>query len=347
MSYYGRIEVIAGGMFSGKSEELIRRVRRSQIAGQEVKVLKPAIDDRYAKAEVVSHIKSSVSCEAVESAADIYRAVSRTDQVVAIDEAQFFDTTLVSVVTELANRGKRVILAGLDMDSEGNPFGTMPTLMAVAEDVTKLHAVCVQCGQDASFSYYKGTKGSQVEVGAAQYEARCRACWSMTRMNDQKTQLTQGQAAYEAYRNAVHFQSLPAWEAMSMDLRAGWEAAASAANASSDNPQSIRDWQTAIHEYAKDKGWWDSERSFGDLCSLFHSEITEAYEEYRNGHEVTETYFNDAKPEKPEGVPTELADVVIRILDFCGYAGIDLQEIIEQKHSYNLTRAYRHGGKRV
>ena len=166
-------------------------------------------------------------------------------------------------------------------------------------------------------------------------------------MNDQKTQLTQGQAAYEAYRNAVHFQSLPAWEAMSMDLRAGWEAAASAANASSDNPQSIRDWQTAIHEYAKDKGWWDSERSFGDLCSLFHSEITEAYEEYRNGHEVTETYFNDAKPEKPEGVPTELADVVIRILDFCGYAGIDLQEIIEQKHSYNLTRAYRHGGKRV
>lgn len=346
MSYYGRIEVIAGGMFSGKSEELIRRVRRSQIAGQEVRVLKPVIDDRYAKSEVVSHIKNSVACGTVEKAADILQVVTRTDQVVAIDEAQFLDVMLVPVVRELAGRGKRVILAGLDMDSEGNPFGAMPTLMAMAEEVTKLHAVCVQCGEDASFSYYKGTKDSQVEVGADQYEARCRACWSMTRMDEQKL-LTQGQIAYEAYRNAVHFQSLPAWEAMSMDLRAGWEAAASAANTPSDDPQSIRDWQVAIHEYAKDKGWWDSERSFGDLCSLFHSEITEAYEEYRNGHEVTETYFNDAKPEKPEGVPTELADAVIRILDFCGYAGIDLQGIIEQKHSYNLTRAYRHGGKRV
>lgn len=115
---------------------------------------------------------------------------------------------------------------------------------------------------------------------------------------------------------------------------------------SKPTPTTIRDWQQAIHEYAKEKGWWDKPRSFGDICALLHTEISEAFEEYRNGHEVTETYFKPDAPNKPEGVPTELADEVIRILDFCGWAGIDLQDIIERKHAYNLTRAYRHGGKR-
>ena len=112
-------------------------------------------------------------------------------------------------------------------------------------------------------------------------------------------------------------------------------------------PTTIRDWQKVIHQYAKDKGWWDKPRAIGDIFILFTSEVTEAYEEYRNGHEVNETYFKPDAPDKPEGVPTELADVVIRILDFCEWAGIDIQDIIEKKHAYNLTRPYRHGGKRV
>lgn len=112
-------------------------------------------------------------------------------------------------------------------------------------------------------------------------------------------------------------------------------------------PTTITGWQKAIHQYAKDKGWWDKPRAIGDIFILFTSEVAEAYEEYRNGHEVTETYFKPDAPNKPEGVPTELADVVIRILDFCEWAGIDLQAILAQKHAYNLTRSYRHGGKRT
>lgn len=110
-------------------------------------------------------------------------------------------------------------------------------------------------------------------------------------------------------------------------------------------PQTIREWQKAIHEYAKAKGWWDKPRSIGDIFILFTSEVAEAYEEYRNGKGLTETYFDPEKPEKPEGVPTELADVIIRILDFAEWAGIDLQEIMERKHAFNLKRPYRHGGK--
>lgn len=117
--------------------------------------------------------------------------------------------------------------------------------------------------------------------------------------------------------------------------------------ASPKPPQTINGWAKAIHQYAKDKGWWDKPRAIGDIFMLFTSEVAEAYEEYRNGHEVTETYFDPEKPNKPEGVPTELADVIIRILDFCEWAGIDLQAIMEQKHAYNLTRAYRHGNKRT
>ena len=114
-------------------------------------------------------------------------------------------------------------------------------------------------------------------------------------------------------------------------------------------PQSINEWASAVHELAKGKGWWDEDkaRSVGDLFLLIISDVTEAFDEYRNGHNVTETYFLPDAPNKPEGVPTELADVVIRVLDYCGWAGIDLQAIMEQKHAYNLTRPYRHGNKRV
>ncbi len=120
------------------------------------------------------------------------------------------------------------------------------------------------------------------------------------------------------------------------------------AEAPPPKPQTVTEWQVAIYQYALAKGWYDNDtRTFGDNCALFTSEISEAYDEYRNGHEVTETYFNPDKPEKAEGVPTELADCVIRILDFCQRVGIDLQAIMEQKHAYNLTRAYRHGNKRT
>lgn len=112
-------------------------------------------------------------------------------------------------------------------------------------------------------------------------------------------------------------------------------------------PTTLADWQYAIHKYARDKGWWDSPRGFGDICALIHSEVSEAFEEYRKGRKVDETYTNPDRPEKPEGIPSELADVVIRILDFCGGSGIDLQSIMERKHAYNLTRSYRHGGKVV
>ena len=176
----GRIEVIAGGMFSGKSEELIRRVRRAAIAKQRVQVFKPKIDDRFSTTAVVSHIKNEVSCTSVEDSAAVAQAVADDTEVIAVDEAQFFDDYLVRVAMRLAHSGKRVIVAGLDMDSEGAPFGPIPNLMAVAEDVVKLHAVCVSCGEDASVSYHKGkgVKTRQVEVGADQYEARCRACFN-------------------------------------------------------------------------------------------------------------------------------------------------------------------------
>lgn len=111
--------------------------------------------------------------------------------------------------------------------------------------------------------------------------------------------------------------------------------------------QTVSEWQDAIHSYAREKGWWDSPRSFGEICALLHSEVSEAFEEYRKGRKIDETYSSADQPEKPEGIPSELADVVIRILDFCGGSGIDLQSIMERKHRFNLTRPYRHGGKVV
>lgn len=112
-------------------------------------------------------------------------------------------------------------------------------------------------------------------------------------------------------------------------------------------PTSVTEWAEVIHQYAKDKGWWDKERSFGDICTLFTCEVSEAYEAWRDGHGLTEVYYESEKPTKPEGIPIELADIIIRILDFCKWAGIDIQAIMAEKHRYNLTRAYRHGGKRA
>jgi thymidine kinase len=146
----GRVEVICGSMFSGKTEELIRRLRRARIARQQVQVFKPALDNRYAEEKVMSHDGQGLEAVAVASAADVLAAVGPDTTVVGVDEAQFFDSGLPGVVDELARRGVRVVLAGLDMDFRGEPFGVMPALLARAEEVVKLHAICVICGEEAS-----------------------------------------------------------------------------------------------------------------------------------------------------------------------------------------------------
>ena len=172
----GRIEVIAGGMFSGKSEELVRRLRRATIARKRVLAIKHASDDRYHQTHIGCHTGSTFAAMPMSNIAEMYAAAKDVD-VIGIDEAQFFNAGLLQFCEEMATRGVRVIVAGLDQDSDGKPFGAMPHLMAVAEEVTKLYAVCVICGEEASRSYHKGAKSTQVEVGAAQYEARCRKCW--------------------------------------------------------------------------------------------------------------------------------------------------------------------------
>ncbi|HTL12670.1 MAG TPA: thymidine kinase [Bdellovibrionota bacterium] len=172
------IEVICGSMFSGKTEELMRRIKRAQFARQKVQVFKPAIDNRYSADHVQSHDARRTQAIAVSKPWDIMSHVEDRCRVVGIDEAQFFGDEIVDVATKLANRGVRVIIAGLDMDFRGRPFGPMPSLMAVAEDVTKLSAICVVCGEAASRSQrliYEAK--DQVLVGAADlYEARCRTC---------------------------------------------------------------------------------------------------------------------------------------------------------------------------
>ena len=174
----GGIEVITGSMFSGKSEELIRRRRRAIIAKQRVQVFKPGLDDRYAAGQVVSHSKWRLEAERVAKAADILDRIDPRTDVVGIDEAQFFDADLVRVAGHLADLGKRVILAGLDMDFRGQPFGPMPELLAVAEDVEKVHAICARCGAAASYTQRLTQAQEQVVVGAADvYEARCRRCF--------------------------------------------------------------------------------------------------------------------------------------------------------------------------
>jgi thymidine kinase len=174
----GWVEVIAGSMFSGKSEELIRRVRRAQIAKQTVQIFKPTVDARYDANHIVSHSDMKMPSEVVASAEDILVRVAPETEVVGIDEGQFFTGDLVEVVATLANRGVRVIVAGLDQDYLGRPFEPMPQLMAVAEYVDKMLAICMQCGAPANRSQRLVAARDRVVVGGAdEYEARCRACF--------------------------------------------------------------------------------------------------------------------------------------------------------------------------
>jgi thymidine kinase len=173
----GRIEVVCGSMFSGKTEELIRRLRRAQFAHQKVEIFKPAIDVRYSEDDVVSHDQKHIPSTPIDSSASILLLSSDID-VVGIDEAQFFDMGLVDVCNELAYRGVRVIIAGLDMDYKGVPFGPMPALCAIADDVTKVHAICVQCGNLAYVSHRKVANDRRVLLGeTGEYEPLCRDCY--------------------------------------------------------------------------------------------------------------------------------------------------------------------------
>ena len=173
----GRIEVICGSMFSGKTEELIRRLKRAKFAKQRVEIFKPAIDTRYSDVDVVSHEGHSIASTPIDSSASILLFSSEID-VVGIDEAQFFDAGLVDVCNELANNGVRVIVAGLDMDFRGVPFGPMPALCAIADEVSKVHAICVKCGQLASYSHRMVKNDKQVMLGEmTEYEPLCRSCY--------------------------------------------------------------------------------------------------------------------------------------------------------------------------
>lgn len=172
----GWIEVITGCMFSGKTEELIRRLRRAQIAKQKVKIFKPKIDSRYSDNSIVSHNEQSLPSILIEDAIEVLDHANDA-QVIAIDEAQFFNEGIVGICNMLASRGKRVIVAGLDQDYTGKPFEPMPQLLAVAEYITKQHAICVVCGNPADKTQRKTSDSKRVVVGAADiYEARCRKC---------------------------------------------------------------------------------------------------------------------------------------------------------------------------
>ncbi len=174
----GWVEVIVGSMFSGKSEELIRRLRRAQIARQKVQVFKPKIDDRYSIEQIASHSGMTHISKPVMTAAELMIQIESDTQVIGIDEGQFFDMELVQAVNELANAGKRVIIAGLDQDYTGRPFEPMPQLLSIAEFITKTHAICVKCGNTANYSQRTSDSTERVEVGAAdKYEARCRQCF--------------------------------------------------------------------------------------------------------------------------------------------------------------------------
>uniref|UniRef100_A0A832I3C8 Thymidine kinase n=1 Tax=Eiseniibacteriota bacterium TaxID=2212470 RepID=A0A832I3C8_UNCEI len=175
----GWIEVIVGSMYSGKTEELIRRLRRAQIARQKVEIFKPRMDDRYARDHIVSHSDQRIPSRAVKSARDVLRHAHEA-QVIGIDEGQFLGPGLVAVCQALAGRGKRVIVAGLDQDYLGRPFEPMPELLAIAEYITKTLAICVVCGAPANRTYRKVKRGGRVVVGGADlYEARCRRCFEL------------------------------------------------------------------------------------------------------------------------------------------------------------------------
>jgi thymidine kinase len=174
----GSIEVICGSMFSGKTEELIRRLKRVKIANQKAEIFKPAIDTRYDEIRIVSHDSTAILSTPIDNSQKILLMAQQDLDVIGIDEAQFFDSEIANVCDELAYRGVRVIVAGLDMDYLGNPFGQMPFLMAKADYVTKLHAICMQCGSIANYSYRKIPNSDQVMLGATDvYEPRCRRCY--------------------------------------------------------------------------------------------------------------------------------------------------------------------------
>jgi len=174
----GAIEVICGSMFSGKTEELIRRLRRAAFAKQKVEIFKPAMETRYSEEEIVSHDQNTILGTPVENSGNILLLSSDID-VVGIDEAQFFDDGLPDVCNQLANQGIRVIVAGLDMDYKGNPFGPMPALCAIADDVTKVHAICVECGRLAGYSYRLVKNEKLILLGEKdEYQPLCRECFN-------------------------------------------------------------------------------------------------------------------------------------------------------------------------
>jgi thymidine kinase len=180
-SHHGWIEVIVGSMYSGKTEELIRRLRRAQIARQRVEIFKPAIDDRYAKDAIVSHSELRIPSRSVKKASEVLKHAHEA-QVIGIDEGQFLGAELVGVCEKLARMGKRVIVAGLDQDYKARPFEPMPQLLAIAEYITKTLAICVVCGAPANRTYRKVQRGGRVVVGGAEiYEARCRRCFDLGR----------------------------------------------------------------------------------------------------------------------------------------------------------------------
>ena len=182
----GCIEVVCGSMFSGKTEELIRRLRRAQFANQKIALFKPTVDNRYSDVEVVSHDFHKLTSTPIKDPADMLK-VGPEVKVVGVDEAQFFDDSLVDVCQALANRGVRVIVAGLDMDYLGQPFGPMPRLMAVAEDVQKVHAICVRCGALATFSHRLSKSQDLVLLGEKDiYEPLCRDCFNTARAAEEK-----------------------------------------------------------------------------------------------------------------------------------------------------------------
>ncbi|CAN5117056.1 thymidine kinase [soil metagenome] len=173
----GWIEVICGSMFSGKTEELIRRLKRVKIANLKVEIFKPSMDTRYDEMQVVSHDAHTILSTPIDNSQTILLMADDVD-VIGIDEAQFFDPQIIQVCETLATRGIRVIVAGLDMDFQGKPFGPMPQLLAIADYITKLHAICVKCGNIANISYRKTTQNEQVIIGELDvYEPRCRKCY--------------------------------------------------------------------------------------------------------------------------------------------------------------------------
>jgi thymidine kinase len=186
--HHGWIEVIAGSMFSGKSEELIRRLRRAQIARQKVQIFKPPVDNRYSEDHIVSHSEMRIASQTVRNSAELIERVEADTEVVGIDEGQFFDANLPAACNTLAGSGKRIIIAGLDQDYLGRPFEPMPQLLAIAEYITKTLAICVVCGEPANHTQRLVASGDRVLVGAAGlYEARCRHCFDPSLASPRKT----------------------------------------------------------------------------------------------------------------------------------------------------------------